>query len=73
MAALEPQLFGSVRLVRGLISWANIIEMGRSRNQLVNIVHGALRLYDLPDLARILGDRLTVEEPLDALGEPAWL
>jgi hypothetical protein len=69
-AALEPQLFGSVRLVRGLTSWASVIESGRSRNQLVNIVHGALGVYDLPDLARILGDRLTIEQPLNALGEP---
>jgi dienelactone hydrolase len=69
-AALEPQLFGSVKLVRGLASWSNVIELGQSRNQLVNAVHGALTVYDLPDLARTLGDRLTIEEPLNALGEP---
>ncbi|MEN6426897.1 MAG: acetylxylan esterase [Phycisphaerales bacterium] len=69
-AVLESELFGSVRLVRGLASWSNVIEMGRSRGQLVNIVHGALAAYDLPDLARVLGDRLTIEEPLNALGEP---
>lgn len=68
-AALEPQLFGSVQLVRGLASWANVIELGRSRNQLVNAVHGALSLYDLPDLAGLLGDRLTIEQPVNALGE----
>ena len=69
-AALESDLFGSVRLVRGLISWSNVIELGRSRNQLVNAVHGALTVYDLPDLARTLGDRLLIEEPLNALAEP---
>ncbi len=69
-ATLEPQLFGSVRLIRGLVSWSNVIELGQSRNQLVNAVHGALSTYDLPDLARTLGDRLTIEEPLNALGEP---
>jgi dienelactone hydrolase len=69
-AALEPQLFASARLVRGLASWANVIELGRSRNQLVNAVHGALGLYDLPDLAGLLGNRLTIEQPLNALGEP---
>jgi dienelactone hydrolase len=69
-AALEPQLFGSIKLVRGLTSWSNVIELGRSRNQLVNAVHGALTVYDLPDLARTLEDRLTIEEPLNALGEP---
>lgn len=70
-AALESQLFDSVRLVRGLAAWSNIIERGRSRGQLVNIVHEALGRYDLPDLAAALGDRLTIEEPLNALGEPA--
>jgi dienelactone hydrolase len=70
-AALEPSLFGSVRLVRGLTSWSSVVESGLSRNQLVNTVHGALTTYDLPDLARVLGNRLVVEQPLNALGEPA--
>ena len=69
--ALEPSLFGSVRLTRGLTSWSNIIESGLSRNQLVNTVHGALTTYDLPELARVLGDHLVIEQPLNALGEPA--
>jgi hypothetical protein len=69
-AALEPDLFGSVKLVRGLAAWSSVIESGRSRNQLVNVVHGALAVYDLPDLAGTLGNRLTIEQPLDALGEP---
>jgi len=69
-AAMEPGLFGSVRLIRGLTSWSNIIESGLSRNQLANVVHGALTTYDLPDLARVLGDHLVIEQPLNALGEP---
>jgi dienelactone hydrolase len=69
-AALEPALFGSVKLVRSLVSWSNLIELGRSYNQLVNTVHGALTVYDLDDLAAILGDKLTVEAPLNALGKP---
>jgi dienelactone hydrolase len=69
--ALEPQLFGSVKLVRGFVSWSNVIELAQSRNQLVNTVHGALTTYDLPDLVRTLGDRVTIEQPLNALGEPA--
>jgi dienelactone hydrolase len=70
-AALEPSLFGSVRLTRGLTSWSNVIESGLSRNQLANTVHGALTVYDLPDLARVVGDRLTLEQPDDAQGESA--
>ena len=69
-AALEPELFGSVKLVRSLISWSNVIESGRSSNQQVNAVHGALTRYDLPNLAATLGKKLTVDEPLDAMGKP---
>ena len=70
-AALEPDLFASVKLVRTLTSWSNVIELGRSTNQQVNAVHGALTTYDLPDLAGTLADKLIVKEPVDALGEPA--
>ena len=68
-AALEPDLFASVKLVRSLSSWSNVIELGRSVNQQVNAVHGALTTYDLPDLAGTLADKLTIEKPLDALGQ----
>ncbi len=69
-AALEPELFGSVKLTGLLSSWSNVIESGRSYNQQVNAVHGALTAYDLPDLAATLGDKLIVKEPLNALGQP---
>lgn len=69
-AALEPQLFAAVKLVRPLVCWTNVVELGFSKNRLVNTVHGALQVYDLPDLARVLGDKLTVEDPRNALGEP---
>ena len=70
VAALEPDLFGSVKLVRSLTSWSNVIELGRSYKQLADTVHGALTVYDLPNLAATLGDKLIVEEPLDAVGKP---
>jgi len=69
-AALEPELFSSVKLAGMLSSWSNVIELGRSYNQQVNAVHGALTIYDLPDLAAILGEKLVIKEPLDALGQP---
>jgi len=69
-AAVEPGLFHAVTLKRGLVSWRNVIESGLNMNQLVNTVHGALTVYDLPDLRAALGDRLRVEEPLNAMGEP---
>jgi hypothetical protein len=68
--ALEPNLFNSVKLVRSLSSWSSVIKSGCSYNQQVNTVHGALKTYDLPNLADTLGDKLTIEEPLDALGKP---
>jgi len=68
-AALEPELFSSVKLTGMLISWSNVIELGRSLNQQVNAVQGALKTYDLPDLAASLGDKLIIKEPLDALGQ----
>jgi len=67
-AALEPELFAAVKLVRPLVSWTNVVELGFTKNRLVNTVHGALRVYDLPDLVRLLGDKVTVEDPRDALG-----
>ena len=69
-AALRPQLFKSVKITGSLISWSNIIKTGHSYNQPVNMVHGALTTYDLNNLAEVLGDKLTIENPLDALGRP---
>ncbi len=67
-AALEPDLFKSVRITRALDSWSDIIRKRKTYNQLVNAVHGALALYDLPDLVRMIGDKITIEQPLDARG-----
>jgi cephalosporin-C deacetylase-like acetyl esterase len=69
-AALDPELFDSVKLSGMLSSWSNVIELGRSYNQQLNAVHGALETYDLPDLAAKLGDKILIQEPLNALGEP---
>jgi hypothetical protein len=69
-AALEPSLFSSVKLSHMLVSWANVIECQATYNQYINVVHGALLDYDLPNLAAALGDRLTLEHALDALGKP---
>jgi len=70
-ATLEPELFGSLKLVRSLVSWANVIALGHSSNQQANAVFGALKVYDLPNLAGTLPEKLTVEQPVDALGEPS--
>ena len=38
---------------------------------LLNTVHGALKVYDLPDLRRVIGpQRLTVVDPRDSQNDP---
>ncbi|WP_164100776.1 alpha/beta hydrolase family protein [Candidatus Laterigemmans baculatus] len=69
-AALEPELFASVELEGGLASWSHLVESPLGQNQVANAVHGALRVYDLPDLAAMLGDRLSSRDPRGAAGEP---
>ena len=56
--------------MRPIVSWSNVVQLGYSKNPLVNNVHAALTTYDLPDLAPLLGKKLTIEQPLDAMGEP---
>jgi pimeloyl-ACP methyl ester carboxylesterase len=70
-AALEPDRFASVVLRQSLSSWTDVVRQPLAKNQLVNVVHGALRIYDLPDLVAALSpEKVTVSEPVDALGEP---
>jgi hypothetical protein len=68
-AALEPALYKTVKLVRSLISWSDVIEKRKTYDQLVNTVHGALAVYDLPDLVGLLKDRITIAQPLDSRGD----
>ncbi len=70
-AALEPELFASVRLIRTLQSWELVVRTPEARNQLINTVHGALSYYDLPDLVALAGkERVQCEQPADATGKP---
>jgi hypothetical protein len=57
-AAVEPNLFASVKLVRGLASWSSVIHHPLAPVSAAQIVHGALPVYDLPDLAATLGEKL---------------
>jgi len=68
-AALEPSLFSSVKLSGTLVSWASVIERRVTIRQYVNVVHAALREYDLPNLAATLGAKLAIEDPRDAAGQ----
>jgi dienelactone hydrolase len=64
-AAVEP-VFQSVKLSRTLKAWSDVLHCKRTSVQIGQIVHGALLVYDLPDLAATLGDKLTIEQPAGA-------
>jgi dienelactone hydrolase len=69
-AALEPGI-EQVTLERGVVSWSAVVRTPVSHNQLTNVVPGALRVYDLPDLAALLAPRpLTIRAAGDPAGEP---
>lgn len=71
-AALEPELFASVTLRHGLASWVDVVRTPLAINQFANVVHGALRVYDLSDLlATLPKERVSIQEPVNALEQPA--
>ena len=49
-AVLAPGLFQSATLENGIPSWSDVVSNPNARDQLINTVHGALEVYDLPDL-----------------------
>ena len=67
-AALEPSLFQSVKITGMLASWSSVIHGRLNKGLVTQLVHGALVHYDLPDLAASLGNKITVEQPVNALG-----
>ncbi|MBK5294310.1 MAG: acetylxylan esterase [Acidobacteriia bacterium] len=70
-AAAFDDRIGGVTLERMLISYESVIRGRLHRQQWENAVHGALRHFDLPDLARWLAPRrLQLVEPVDGLGRP---
>lgn len=69
-AALEPSQFAAVQLSGGIASWEQVIDATVTKGQLENVVHGALRHYDLPDLRKLYTGQLRVADVRDALGRP---
>ncbi len=68
--ALEESLFESLTLRRSLISWSNVIQTPVTKGALINVIHGALKKYDLPDMVSLIGsERITIENPVDAQGK----
>ncbi|MCX6910082.1 MAG: hypothetical protein NTY01_18845 [Verrucomicrobia bacterium] len=67
-AAFAPDAFRTVTLRRMLPSWEAIVRATETFDQAVNIVHGALRHYDLPDLVELAGAaKVTRPEPADVM------
>jgi len=60
----------TVTLSGTLVSWASVLESRLSFNQYVNVVHGALLEYDLPNLVATWGDRIIIEDARDGAGKP---
>lgn len=68
-AVLEPQLFSGVELRDALVSWSSVVETPLAKDRWNQLVHGALKEYDLPDLRQLLGDKLQLVRPRSAAGE----
>lgn len=68
-AALDPRIH-RVAIDRSILSYRDLVERPISRDMAEVNPPGVLQHYDLPDLARSLGDRLSVFNPVNAVGEP---
>jgi hypothetical protein len=67
-AALSP-LVKSVTIEGSVLSWGEVVRTPLGVNQLTNVVPGALKLYDLPELAALTAPRpLAVVRPVDPTG-----
>ena len=55
-AALCPDLFASVTLRDTPRDWASVVPQSNPAGHLDGTIHGALEVYDLPDLVRLAGD-----------------
>jgi pimeloyl-ACP methyl ester carboxylesterase len=55
-AALRPELFASVTLHDAPHDWSSVLRQTNPAGHLDSTVHGALEVYDLPDLIRLIGE-----------------
>jgi hypothetical protein len=70
-AALEDDFYRSVTLRRMPPSWEDIVRASETFDQWVNVVHGVLQHYDLPDLIELAGSgRVKLVDPADVMGRP---
>ncbi len=70
-AALEPRVV-ALTIDGAITSWSDVVRTPLTRDQLTNVVPGALASYDLPDLAASLAPRpLTIRGAVDPAGRSA--
>ena len=55
-AALNPERFASVAIKDAPRDWASVVRESVPAGRLTGTVHGALAVYDLPDLVRLAGE-----------------
>ncbi len=69
-AALDPR-FTNVTLEGMVTSWTSVALTPLAKNQLTNVVRGALEVYDLPDVAGAIAPRpLSIRRSTDPTGNP---
>lgn len=69
-AALEPALFGHIHLSKMIRSWEEVVKTPETDNQLINTIHGVLKVYDLPDLIEMVGaEKITISDPASVTAE----
>ena len=56
-AAFANEIYRSVTIREMIPSWEHIVQASETFDQWVNVVHGALQHYDLPDLIELAGGR----------------
>jgi cephalosporin-C deacetylase-like acetyl esterase len=60
-AFIQPEHIDRVTVRNALDSWTKLAQTPLSSNQIPNIIHGILKVTDLPEIGQRLGDRLTIE------------
>lgn len=68
-AAVLDARIGAVTVAGGLMRYRDFVERPISINMAETDLPGVLRRYDLPDLIDVLGDRLTLINPVNSIGE----
>lgn len=68
-AAVLDDRIGHVTTDSAIVSYREFVERPLCRDMAEVNMPGVLRRYDLPDLMAVLGDRLTLSNPVNSIGE----